>query len=131
MVNSSKAPPTVLDTIQRTIGASAKHCVIATVCLVVLKIDSILPTYYVVVAMGNAVLSKVLKKIIREPRPTSSPKKGHGMPSSHAQSIYYFAALLCFKIIVLLTGEPPISGRVFVLGLAGLLGIVFYSYYAW
>jgi dolichyldiphosphatase len=128
---SSKASPTVLDTIQRTIGASAKHCVIAAVCIVVLNIDSILPTYYVVAAMGNAVLSKVLKKIIREPRPANSPKKGHGMPSSHAQSIYYFAALLCYKIIALLVGEPPVSGRMFALGLVGLLGIVFYSYYAW
>jgi dolichyldiphosphatase len=129
---SSKPAPTTLDAIQHSIGSSAKHCVIAAVCVVILKIDSILPTYYVLGAMGNAVLSKVLKKIIREPRPANSPKKGHGMPSSHAQSIYYFAALLCYKIVaLLLVGEPPVSGRGLVLGLAALVGIVFYSYYAW
>ena len=38
----------------------------------------------------NAFISKVIKKIVREPRPASSKKGGYGMPSSHAQALFYF-----------------------------------------
>lgn len=44
------------------------------------------------IAMGsiiNAVLSIALKRIINQERPTSALKLDPGMPSSHAQSIFF------------------------------------------
>jgi membrane-associated phospholipid phosphatase len=81
--------------------------------------------------MGNAVLSKILKKLIREPRPAGSPKKDHGMPSSHAQSIYYFATVLISKIVVSMGSETAGSITSFIAGCGGIGSIVMYSYYAW
>lgn len=48
-------------------------------------------------AIINALFSKTLKKIIKQERPSTDPKHaelGHGMPSSHAQSLFYFATYL-------------------------------------
>eukprot|EP00961_Rhodomonas_salina_P100996 1359075-Rhodomonas_salina.3 len=50
-------------------------------------------------ALGNAVLSKVLKKILREERPDGAPlnpeTKDPGMPSSHAMSLFFLSGYLC------------------------------------
>lgn len=117
--------------LEKVIGQSAKHCVIAAVSIVILLSNSLLPIYYVVAAMGNAVFSKVLKKLIREPRPPNSPKKGHGMPSSHAQSIYYFATLIITKDVAYITSDPAVPLLHFCVGLMGILVVLAYSYYAW
>lgn len=116
--------------VEGLIGKSAKHFVVGTVCLVVWLSDSILPTYYVAGGVANSILSKILKMIIRQPRPDCSPKSGHGMPSSHSQSILYFATVLWWKAaaIVLSSNSAPKHRTV-----AGLMSIavLVYSYYAW
>jgi dolichyldiphosphatase len=117
--------------VEKTVGQSAKHTVIAAVCVVVLLSDSLVPVYYVVAAMVNAVFSKILKRVIREPRPLNSPKKGHGMPSSHSQSIYYFATVLCCKGVCYLVSSPAIPFTHFCAVLTGIVVILYYSYYAW
>ena len=117
--------------LETMIGESAKHCVIGAVCTVILYVDSIVPIYYVIGGMGNAVLNKILKKIIKEPRPENSPKIGHGMPSSHAQSIYYFTTVLVSKISLSLYQFPPLSVAQGVMRVGGLFTVLSYSYYAW
>ena len=46
-------------------------------------------------AVLNALLSKVLKRLINNARPSGSALSDPGMPSSHAQSLFFFAAYLC------------------------------------
>jgi len=44
-------------------------------------------------AIANAVVVKVLKKLLRQPRPPHSPHHGDsGMPSSHAASLFFFSS---------------------------------------
>ena len=44
-------------------------------------------------AVANALVCKVLKALLRQPRPASSPHHGdNGMPSSHAASLFFFSA---------------------------------------
>lgn len=45
-------------------------------------------------AISNALLSKILKRLINSSRPTGAPLEDPGMPSSHAQSLFFFAAFL-------------------------------------
>ena len=117
--------------IQQIIGKSAKHCVIAAVCLVIYLSDSCLPIFYVIGGILNAILSKILKKIIKEPRPKGAPKAGHGMPSSHAQSIFYFASVLVVSISRDLLNNSSLSNLAQGLRILGMLLIISYSYYAW
>lgn len=76
------------------IGRSAKITVSSAAGLAVIATPQWQPAYYVAGAMLNGILSKVLKRIIREPRPVGSRKKGYGMPSSHACSLFFFSAAL-------------------------------------
>jgi dolichyldiphosphatase len=45
-------------------------------------------------AIANALLGKVLKRIIKEERPPGAPVSDPGMPSSHANSIFFFFSFL-------------------------------------
>ena len=45
-------------------------------------------------AVVNTVLSSFLKKMLNHERPAPALRSDPGMPSSHAQSIFYAAALL-------------------------------------
>ncbi|PIN15770.1 Dolichyl pyrophosphate phosphatase [Handroanthus impetiginosus] len=78
-------------------------------------------------AMGavlNAILSIALKKVLNQERPTSTLRSDPGMPSSHAQSIFYTIAFLNLSIVewyamnILTT---TLSGFFFILG----------SYFSW
>jgi membrane-associated phospholipid phosphatase len=66
---------------------------IAILGIILLNYDSWLPLYYVSGGICNTLLSKVLKDTIRQPRPKLSKKPGFGMPSSHAQSLFYFVSI--------------------------------------
>jgi len=57
-------------------------------------------------AIANAIFSKVLKNVLQHERPSKSDDIGHGMPSSHAQSMFYFATYL--SLAVLLPPAPVI-----------------------
>lgn len=50
--------------------------------------------------MGCEALNWVLKRWIREDRPTQMMGKGYGMPSSHAQFVAYFAVYLGLWVVV-------------------------------
>ncbi len=76
------------------IGKSAKYAFVLGSVGVIIAVEAWEPLYYLVGAITNAVLSKLLKIIIRQPRPPLSPKASYGMPSSHAQSMCYFLAVI-------------------------------------
>jgi dolichyldiphosphatase len=50
-------------------------------------------------AVLNALLSKVLKRVINEARPAGARLSDPGMPSSHAQSLFFFAAYLSAAVL--------------------------------
>ena len=45
-------------------------------------------------AVSNALLSKILKRLINASRPQGAQLSDPGMPSSHAQSLFFFAGYL-------------------------------------
>ena len=79
---------------QDYIGSSAKVIVSSTAMMFVLLSSSWIPLYYINGAVVNAILSKVLKNVFRVPRPALANEGGYGMPSSHAQSLFYFVTIL-------------------------------------
>ena len=81
----------------RIVGKSAKYLFVTVCCVYVAVSSSWEPFYFLAGAVVNAVLSKILKRAIKIPRPELSSKPGYGMPSSHAQSMCYFLALLSVK----------------------------------
>ena len=54
-------------------------------------------------AVVNGLLSKILKRILRRPRPSGAPLADPGMPSSHAMSLFYFATYLLLALTQLST----------------------------
>ncbi|KAJ4822952.1 hypothetical protein Tsubulata_000305 [Turnera subulata] len=53
-------------------------------------------------AMGsviNAILSVTLKRILNQERPSAAPKADPGMPSNHAQSIFYIVTFAILSIV--------------------------------
>lgn len=80
------------------LGKSAKPAVSGTAGLFVLLADGWGPLYIIICALLNAALSKVIKKVLRLPRPEGSPKGGYGMPSSHAQTLFYFFTYLTLQL---------------------------------
>lgn len=46
----------------------------------------------------STALNNVLKRLIRQPRPTGSAKLGHGMPSDHAQFSFFFVVYMTYWI---------------------------------
>ncbi|KAJ7953037.1 lipid phosphate phosphatase epsilon 2, chloroplastic-like [Quillaja saponaria] len=72
----------------------------------------------------NAILSLALKRILKQERPVSAISSGHGMPSSHAQGIFYTVVVIIFSILEWLgfnTVTVTISG----------LSLAFGSYLSW
>jgi hypothetical protein len=76
------------------IGESSKLVVAGIATFVLYTNNSWLPVYYILMSVLNGVMSKVLKDIIREPRPPQSSKEGYGMPSSHTQAFFFFFAVI-------------------------------------
>lgn len=79
------------------------------------------------IAMGsvvNAVLSMVLKKILNQERPIATLRSDPGMPSSHAQSIFFTVVFVALSAVEWL-GVNAIS-----LSVCGL-SFVFGSYFSW
>lgn len=76
----------------RIINGATKWVVSATIGICVLYYCHDVRAWYCLTgAIGNAFFSRGLKFIINEKRPVGARKKDPGMPSSHAQSLYYFA----------------------------------------
>lgn len=47
----------------------------------------------------NYIIGKVLKKLIRQPRPDGADKIDHGMPSSHATSLSYLSVAALLNVL--------------------------------
>ena len=58
-------------------------------------------------AISNALLSKILKRLINSSRPKGAQLSDPGMPSSHAQSLFFFAGYLTSGAV--LWPELPLS----------------------
>lgn len=76
------------------LGVSSKFLVSSLAATVLLLTDSWAPLFYIIAAVTNGVLSKVIKNSLKQPRPLQSDKGGYGMPSSHAQSFFFFLMVL-------------------------------------
>ena len=68
-------------------------------------------------AVLNALLGKVLKRIFNSSRPTGAALTDPGMPSSHAQSLFFFASYLSLVVddlvIESFVGSAPIIRAAF------------------
>ncbi|CAD6253566.1 unnamed protein product [Miscanthus lutarioriparius] len=58
--------------------------------------------WFLLGAVGNSLLSMVLKKMLNHERPAPASRSDPGMPSSHAQSIFYAATILALSLYYLL-----------------------------
>ena len=76
------------------VGAQAKKIVVVLAAGCFLRTSSWIPMYYIVGGFLNGMLAKILKAIIRQPRPIQSKSLGYGMPSSHSQVIFYFVTVI-------------------------------------
>lgn len=76
------------------IGASSKFVVSTLAAVVLFSTESWSSMFYILAAVANGVLSKLVKNTLKIPRPSGSGKNGYGMPSSHAQSFFFFLTVL-------------------------------------
>lgn len=72
----------------------------------------------------NVMLSLTLKKTLKQERPVSGVSSGHGMPSSHAQSIFY-------AIIFVITSVFKWQGFNGATAIVSTLVVAFGSYFSW
>ena len=83
------------------LGASSKFVVSSMAVLALITTDSWVPVaaavYYILAAVGHGVLSRLIKQTLKQPRPVESGEDGYGMPSSHAQSFFFFLAVLAIN----------------------------------
>eukprot|EP01091_Cochliopodium_minus_P003890 TRINITY_DN13839_c0_g1_i1.p1 TRINITY_DN13839_c0_g1~~TRINITY_DN13839_c0_g1_i1.p1 ORF type:complete len:172 (-),score=13.83 TRINITY_DN13839_c0_g1_i1:129-644(-) len=56
--------------------------------------------YFFIGSFVASTASKVLKRILKQPRPSNEHKKNFGMPSSHATTICFFASYLLEYILI-------------------------------
>jgi len=76
------------------------------------------------------VLNMVLKQIIKEPRPAAAfalGRTGYGMPSDHAQFMFFFATYCCLFVYFDATFEDKIWKHFAALAVYALACIVSYS----
>jgi membrane-associated phospholipid phosphatase len=81
-------------TIQNIIGKTAKITVSSIAAYTIFSNEYWQPVYYISGAMTNGLITKAVKSITKQPRPAGSKKKGYGMPSSHASSLFYFSSVI-------------------------------------
>ena len=77
------------------VGENTKWIVSITAAGVLLYRRDALAVSVIVGALSNAVLGKVLKRILRQKRPDGAPLADPGMPSSHAMSLLFLSCYLC------------------------------------
>ncbi|CAN6698616.1 unnamed protein product [Malus baccata var. baccata] len=75
-------------------------------------------------SVANSILSVILKRIVNQERPIPSLRSEPGMPSSHAQSIFYIVTFTIWSIVEWL-GVNVIS--IFV----GAFALAFGTYFTW
>nr|XP_043639121.1 lipid phosphate phosphatase epsilon 1, chloroplastic-like [Erigeron canadensis] len=75
-------------------------------------------------SVTNFLLSVILKRILKQERPVSQVSSGPGMPSSHAQSIFFSLVFVILSVIELM-------GSSGVTTILGVLIVTIGSYFAW
>eukprot|EP00041_Stephanoeca_diplocostata_P011242 m.182762 g.182762 ORF g.182762 m.182762 type:complete len:142 (+) comp18470_c0_seq3:665-1090(+) len=68
----------------------------------------------VVGSLANAAVGKMMKRMIGAARPSESQRSSKGMPSSHANSLSFFATSLSLRMLTTPLGSPshtPSGGR--------------------
>jgi len=78
-------------------------------------------------AVLNGLLSKVLKRVINEARPAGARLRDPGMPSSHAQSLFFFAAYISVALALAETGLPALWAALIFSSAAAAAGWRVYS----
>mmetsp|Transcript_5880 Transcript_5880/g.9694 ORF Transcript_5880/g.9694 Transcript_5880/m.9694 type:complete len:227 (-) Transcript_5880:80-760(-) len=137
--NLSDVGITINEILQLKIGKSAKHFVALSASSVILYHTSASPLYYAITGILNSAISKILKKLIKQPRPPAAKKSGYGMPSSHSQSILFFATVLVLRVWLPELGimTDTHSGYTFstvstsAVSVVAIIGSLVYCYYAW
>lgn len=74
--------------------AQSKWLVTALFCSIILLRHDAKSLWAAIGSVTNVMLSTALKRILNQERPTSALKSDPGMPSSHAQSIFYTITFL-------------------------------------
>eukprot|EP01031_Cornospumella_fuschlensis_P038993 gene38993-47433_t len=96
------------------VGKSIKYVIASIVTIVLLTSKSTVPLYYAVVSIINSAFGKLLKKIIKEPRPAQARKSSYGMPSTHTLAATYFCVVLYGKLEAFVS-EPNLRAVIIVL----------------
>ncbi len=76
------------------VGKSTRWTVASMVAVVLLVRRDAAMVNFTVGAILNAVLGKVLKRLIKEARPDGAVLEDPGMPSSHAMALFYMTAFI-------------------------------------
>jgi membrane-associated phospholipid phosphatase len=124
LLNSfQKQKPSMAQSFLQSIGFTAKYVVSGSVALIILRSKSNLPLYYTICALSSSIVGKILKKTIKQPRPTLSKEKGYGMPSSHTLAISFFSTIVSHFLPQFVRNKS--------LQLLSYLGLFVYGVSAW
>jgi hypothetical protein len=77
------------------VGKNTKWIVSLTAAAVLLYRRDALAVSAIAGALSNAVLGKMLKRVLKQKRPDGAPLADPGMPSSHAMSLFFLSGYLC------------------------------------
>ncbi|KAI3989228.1 hypothetical protein MKX01_033264 [Papaver californicum] len=110
--------------IESTINHLSKWLVATVFGIIVIWRHDALGMWAAMGAVANAWLSITLKRIVNQERPVATLGSGPGMPSSHAQSIF-FASVFAILSLVKSLGLNGVTVTV------GVLGLAFSSYLSW
>ncbi|ORX58072.1 PAP2-domain-containing protein [Hesseltinella vesiculosa] len=132
-----------------SILASTKVWFASLVFLLCVYYRSIQLIYFTFGACCTAVVGKVLKRLLKQPRPYG--QKGYGMPSTHSQVMMFFAcysqywqpesfewAVLAMSVFAVLVAWSRVHLRYHTLAqvlvgsvIGGFLGLVWYRLWLW
>ncbi|KAI8090240.1 phosphatidic acid phosphatase type 2/haloperoxidase [Gilbertella persicaria] len=89
-----------------------REIVIICTFFTLLYLQSIHVVYFIICAILTTLIAKVLKKIIKQPRPQQTKKKtSYGMPSSHSAAISFFTTYLQCVVMAI----PGTKAKLFML----------------
>ena len=94
------------------VGKNTKWIVSLSAAGVLLYRRDALAVSAIVGALSNAVIGKILKRILRQKRPDGAPLADPGMPSSHAMSLYFLSCYLCASIVAWTPAWAPFQKAV-------------------
>ncbi|GAV87756.1 PAP2 domain-containing protein [Cephalotus follicularis] len=114
----------VVDGLESALNRLSKWIVAASFVAVILWRHDAAAMWAVMGSVLNSLLSITLKQILKHERPDSTRRSDPGMPSSHAQSIFFIVMFVILSIMELL----GING--FTLALSGI-ALAFSSYLTW